>query len=409
MTRQRPSILAIDDTPENLVPLATALADEYSFRIAVSGPAGLAMAATSPPDLILLDMMMPAVDGRETCRRFKADPRLASIPIVFVTALSDMDSEIEGLSLGAADYIHKPFSIEVVGQRIRNLLEREALRREIEAHRDQLEQQVAARTRELRKVNLDLRIALDAAEAANRTKGEFLANMSHEVRTPLNVVIGMAELLLLRLASVPEHQDRVAKIRQAGWDLLGIFDRIMALASTASPAPRTEMRDFVVSRLIDRAEAPFRAKAAKRNIQLRREVDPSLPPALKGDLTRLREALENFVSNAVKFSERGDVTTRAVRVESAAGKLCVRFEVEDQGIGVPPERLAELYEPFVQGDATSTRRHGGLGLGLAINKHLAALLGGEIGGDSVPGRGSRFWITIPLDVGDVDRANVAAD
>ena len=409
MTRQRPTILAIDDTPANLVPLATALADEFAFRIATSGPAGLAMAAMSPPDLILLDVMMPAVDGRETCRRFKADPRLSAIPIIFVTALSDTESEIEGLSLGAADYIHKPFSIDIVGQRIRNLLERETLRREVEAHRDMLEQEVAARTVELRKANFDLRIALDAAEAASRTKGEFLANVSHEVRTPLNIVIGMAELLLPRLAGAPEHQDRVAKIRQAGWDLLGIFDRIMVIADGSNVATRHEPRDFFLSRLIERAEAPFRAQAAARNLELRRELDPSLPLALKGDPARLQEALENFLSNAVKFSERGTITTRVQCVEAPGESLRVRFEVEDQGIGVPAARLAELYAPFAQGDTTSTRRHGGLGLGLAINRHLATLLGGEIGADSIPGRGSRFWITLPLAVGNSALALAAAD
>lgn len=400
MTRSRPRILAIDDTPASYVPLATALGDEFAFQIATSGPDGLAMAAAAPPDLILLDVMMPTVDGRETCRRFKADPDLGAIPIIFVSALSDMGSEVAGLSLGAADYIHKPFSIEVVAQRIRNLLERESLRREVEAHRDRLEQEVAARTRELRKANLDLRIALDAAEAASRTKGEFLANMSHEVRTPLNVIIGMSELLLPRLANASGESDRVAKIREAGWDLLGLFDRIMEIADAGQVASSAEPRNFFVSTLLEQTEAPFRGQAATRHLHLQRELDPSLPSALKGDPARLREALENFLSNAVKFSERGNVTLRARHLGAEGQSLRVRFEVEDQGIGVSEAQLAALYAPFVQGDTSSTRRYGGLGLGLAINKHLATLLGGEIGGSSVPGGGSRFWITVPLAVGD---------
>lgn len=143
MTVQRPRILAIDDTPLNLLTLGAALTAEFELQIATSGPEGLALAAESPPDLILLDVMMPGMDGFETCRRLKANPALRDIPVIFVTALTELDAEARGLSCGAADYILKPINIGIAQQRIRNLLEREGLRREVASHRDQLAARVA--------------------------------------------------------------------------------------------------------------------------------------------------------------------------------------------------------------------------------------------------------------------------
>lgn len=139
MTQRRPQILAIDDTPANLLALGAVLEDDFDLRVATSGRAGLALAAQSQPDLILLDVMMPVMDGYETCRQLKQDPSLRTIPVIFLTALSTMDAESEGLALGAADYITKPINVAIARHRIRNLLEREGLRKEVTAQRDELQ------------------------------------------------------------------------------------------------------------------------------------------------------------------------------------------------------------------------------------------------------------------------------
>jgi PAS domain S-box-containing protein len=187
-TSNRPRILAIDDTPANLMVLGAGLSGEFSFQMAISGADGLAVAESNPPDLVLLDVMMPQMDGFETCRRFKANPKLANIPIVFITALSSSGAEIEGLSLGATDYLHKPINVEVARQRIHNLIEREALRREVEMHRDHLSRLVTERTQALEQTNAKLqetnddlirsRDSLKAREAQLRVKVDELGTMS---------------------------------------------------------------------------------------------------------------------------------------------------------------------------------------------------------------------------------------
>ena len=388
MPQPRPRILAIDDTPANLMVLASALSGEFAFQLATSGQAGLDIAASAPPDLILLDVMMPDMDGFETFRRFKADPQLASIPIVFLTALADAGSEVSGLELGAVDYLHKPINIQIARQRIRNLCERESLRRELEAHRERLEELVGERTAELL-------AAKDDAEVANRAKSVFLANMSHELRTPLNIVLGMNDLIQRQLAD-PALKEKSRKISQAGRELLSMINDILEVSKTESEASDCAGISFSMAHLLDHVVELFAAKAAAKGLKLVLDVEPGLPDALCGAPARIKQLIENFVSNAIKFSEHGCITIR-VRGEGESGdRLQLRIEVEDQGIGVADDQCQRLFDAFTQVDASRTRRYGGLGIGLAINRHLVHGMRGRIGVDSRQGEGSRFWAILPL-------------
>ncbi len=228
MNRHQPRILAIDDTPSNLLTLGTALHGEFDMQLASSGANGLSMAAKSPPDLILLDVVMPDMDGYETLRRLKADPALRAIPVIFLTALSDSSSENTGLQLGAADYITKPIKIEITRNRIRNLLERENLRREVEAQRDQLEAHRNQLEDQVRIRTMALTVALEMAEINNRAKNSFLGKMSHEFRTPLNGILGMAELALYR-ATDPKLKAQLDKVRQSSENLLSVINNVLEL------------------------------------------------------------------------------------------------------------------------------------------------------------------------------------
>jgi signal transduction histidine kinase len=388
MGNVRPKILAIDDTPTNLMVLAGALSKDYAFQLACSGAAGLAMAEVAPPDLILLDVMMPEMDGHETCRRFKAMPALADIPIIFVTALTDCVSELIGLELGAVDYLHKPINIDIAQQRIRNLLEREALRREVEQHRHQLERLVATRT-------VELTDARDAAEVANLAKSTFLANMSHELRTPLGIMLGFNNLLQLK-ATDPSLKDKYLKIATAGTELLAMIEDILQVSKMEADRAAAGCQIFSPKALLSLVEARFSAKAQAKGLALVQEIDPQLPKKLSGSPARIKQVLNYLMSNAIKFSDHGRITLRMVMAQQTGLGVTVRLEVQDQGIGIAPHHFGKLFQSFSQVDDSMTRRHAGMGIGLALCKHLAETMGGSIGVDSEPDQGSRFWVSLTL-------------
>jgi len=283
----------------------------------------------------------------------------------------------------------------------RDISQRKAAEAELEAYRLHLEELVAQRT-------AALSVAKEAAEAANVAKSAFLANMSHEIRTPLNAITGMVHLL--RRAGVPpEHAEKLEKIDVAGRHLLEIINAILDLSKIEAGQFVLEESQVNPGALLANVASILAEQARAKNLSLRCEV-PALPEALLGDPTRLQQAILNYAGNAIKFTETGSVTLR-VRLESDDEEAAVlRFEVEDTGIGIPPEVQQRLFAPFAQADSSISRRYGGTGLGLTITRRLAELMGGAAGVLSQPGVGSTFWFSVRLRKGRVlaESAPVAA-
>ncbi len=238
---------------------------------------------------------------------------------------------------------------------------------------------------------------------ASRAKSEFLASMSHEIRTPMTAILGLMTLLG-RTSLTPEQRGFIDKIMVSGRSLLGIINDILDLSKIEANQLELEEIEFELPAVTDDLAVMMAVAAAGKSLELAVTVDPGIPAVLKGDPSRLRQILVNFIGNAIKFTESGEIAVRADLVERRGDWAVVRFAVRDTGIGIAPDDQGRLFQPFTQADATTTRRYGGTGLGLAICKRLVELMHGEIGVTGAEGRGSEFWFTVPFTVVRQERA-----
>ncbi len=245
---------------------------------------------------------------------------------------------------------------------------------------------------QLRRSNRRLDQALDEAKESARVKTAFLATVSHELRTPMNGVIGMTSLLM-ETPLTSEQQSYAETIRQCGEALLQLINDVLECSKIEAGKLELECLDFNLRTTVEQVLAQFAERAEAKGLELTGLVHASVPTGLKGDPGRLRQILTNLVGNAVKFTDKGEVTLQAYLEEDLPDTAAIRFEVTDSGIGINPNTQAKLFRPFVQADSSTTRKYGGTGLGLSISKQLVELMGGRIGVRSTEGQGSTFWCT----------------
>lgn len=386
------SILVVDDIAANRNLLSATLEPKgYEVLLASNGATALKVAARAQPDLILMDVNMPEMDGYEACHQLKQMQGLSEIPVIFITANDDPESLVKGFQAGGVDYVTKPFKEQEVLMRVETHLKIHTLTRALENSN----QALTVKNSELETQVRRRKEAEDKANEANEAKSRFLSLISHEMRSPLNAIIGFSEELTETLTGEALIQSRedAKRIRSASGHLLGLINNLLDLSKIEAGKMPLVLEDFALTTLVNDlgkdVEPLVRQNGNRLIVQPNRDVG-----IIRADATKLKQVLINLISNAGKFTRNGEIRISIQKLADAEER---RFEIamSDTGIGMTSDQMHRLFQPYQQATDSTSRQYGGTGLGLAISRQFCRLMGGDLTVASEPGKGSTFTVTLP--------------
>lgn len=395
----RPLVLVVEDNGEMRQFIITTLGSDYRTATAVNGEEGLEQALALKPDLILSDVMMPRLSGDQLVQQLRTHPALEATPILVLTARAEDDLRVNLLRQGAQDYLMKPFSGEELQARVSNLVAikrvRDRLQQEVDSQSHDLEGLVA----EVSRQRQELQVALSTLqhqtqelEQANQLKNQFLAVVSHELRTPLNSILGWAKLLQMRTLDPTTTARALETIERNAQLQTQMIEDLLDVSRLLQGTLFLHKHRVNLPEILESALETIRPAAESKDITVNRHLGEAIH-AVSGDRDRLQQVIENLLSNAIKFTPAGGEVTISLGADNGEVTLTVR----DTGEGIAPSALPHIFDCFRQADSSNTRKHGGLGLGLAIVHQLVALHDGQVLAESAgEGQGATFTVVLPL-------------
>ena len=403
------SILIIDDETSNLIYLSQLLHRDYVIYTTKNGKEAVNKAIELKPDLILLDILMPEMNGYEVLSRLKLNEETKKIPVIFISGLDSNEDEEKGLALGTSDYIHKPFNAGITKLRINNQIQIINQMRSIEQLNYNLEKTVMERTSELQ-------LQTKTAQTASMAKSTFLATMSHEFKTPLNAIIGMAGIARNAILNMSEPQpgkkNNTAELREnnSHWDkalisinqivssshhLLSILNDVLDMSKIEFGKLELTYKPFRTVQAYNEFAAMIEHNCLAKKIKFTTDINEMEDIEISGDMPRLNQVLASLLNNAIKFTPEGGEISLSVKViQENKTNIKYRFSVSDTGIGMTGEQMERLFKPFEQINIKISEKFGGIGLGLAISQNIIKMMGGEIKAESEIDKGSRFYFDL---------------